>query len=607
MPIISNANQDFSTYSVSSDDSSLDCFFTEIPERETLKGVYFQSVQHLSDSKASYVVDHTLQVLINVGGNRYTFPWSTLEQFPQSRLGRLRFCNTPEEIARLCDDYDETCQEYFFDRNPTAFRVILNFLAAGKLRLLRELCAVSLHDELDYWGVDPGHMERCCRRRMMTRVEEVVEQKRKEEEWKHKRIMLKNSITQSKKGYQRLISALREVMENPHSGLAGKMFAYLSVIMVLVTVVSLCISTMPDLRDEENRGECSQKCHNMFVVESICVAWFSLEFFLRFFNAQNKLDFAREPLNIIDAIAILPYYVSLVVEVGEESQEDVIVEAGRGYLDKLSLILRLLRALRILYVMRLARHSLGLQTLGVTMRRSMREFGLLLLFVCVAVALFSPLVHLAESELAPFASPYAHHSFSSIPASYWWAIISMTTVGYGDMVPHSITGQIVALMSILSGILIMAFPATSIFHTFSRSYQELKQEYERVWKQECHEEKGTRSKTGFSKEVENSLRKWRQWGKKRCFLSVNELAIKRADSPTDIRPSSQQKNTMKTLVTIGLLALVCFLCLISASLSGPQELMKDGCCQQHFQKKIPKNRVKHVAMTPKGCEPQAIM
>ncbi|KAM4592943.1 voltage-gated potassium channel regulatory subunit KCNG4-like isoform 1-T2 [Odontesthes bonariensis] len=488
MPIISNANHDFSNYSVSTDDSSLDRFFTEIPETETQKGVYFQRAQLLRDPGASFVVDHALQVLINVGGNRYAFPWSTLEQFPQSRLGRLRSCSTPEEIARLCDDYDEARREYFFDRNPTAFRVILNFLAAGKLRLLRELCAVSLHDELDYWGVDPGHMQRCCRRRMITRVEEVAERKRKEEEWRQKRKMLKKSATQTEKGFRRLVSVLREVMENPHSGLAGKTFACLSIVMVTITVISLCISTMPDLRDEENRGECSQKCHNMFVVESICVAWFTLEFLLRFVNSQSKLAFARGPLNIIDAIAILPYYVSLVVDVGDESQEDGVMGAGRGYLDKLSLILRLLRALRILYVMRLARHSLGLQTLGMTMQRSMREFSLLLLFVCVAVTLYSPLVHLAESELAPFAATHPHQSFSSIPASYWWAIISMTTVGYGDMVPRSIPGQMVALFSILSGILIMAFPATSIFHTFSHSYQELKQEYKRVWKHEEAEE-----------------------------------------------------------------------------------------------------------------------
>ncbi|XP_033847436.1 potassium voltage-gated channel subfamily G member 4-like [Periophthalmus magnuspinnatus] len=491
MPIISNANHDFSTYSISSDDSSVDRFFTEIPETETIKGVYFQRARRLWDHKAAARVDHKLQALINVGGNRYAFPWSTLERFPQSRLGQLRFCSTPEEISRLCDDYDETRKEYFFDRNPTAFRVILNFLAAGKLRLLRELCAVSLHDELDYWGVDPAHMERCCRRKMITRVDEKMEKDRKDEEWRQKRLIQQRKSLDTGQGYHRVVWMVREIMENPHSGIPGKIFACLSVIMVVVTVVSLCISTMPDLRAEEKKGECSQKCHNMFVVESICVAWFTFEFLLRFINAQSKLEFIRGPLNIIDAVAILPYYVSLVVDLREPSPEElhlgITATAGRGYLDKLSLILRLLRALRILYVMRLARHSLGLQTLGLTMQRSMREFGLLLLFVCVAVMLFSPLVHLAESELAPFTATPHHQSFSSIPASYWWAIISMTTVGYGDMVPRSIPGQIVALTSILSGILIMAFPATSIFHTFSRSYQELKADYDRLWKEEEEE------------------------------------------------------------------------------------------------------------------------
>ncbi|XP_045074064.1 potassium voltage-gated channel subfamily G member 4-like [Coregonus clupeaformis] len=216
----------------------------------------------------------------------------------------------------------------------------------------------------------------------------------------------------------------------------------------------------------------------MFIVETVCVAWFSLEWILRFIQARSKLEFIRGPLNVIDAMAILPYYVSLVVD-EDDPGLDHEKAGGTSYLDKLGLVLRILRALRILYVMRLARHSLGLQTLGLTVRKSTREFGLLLLFLCVAVTLFSPLVHLAESELTEA------QDFSSIPASYWWAIISMTTVGYGDMVPRSIPGQVVALSSILSGILIMAFPATSIFHMFSKSYQELKQEHDRLFKEEC--------------------------------------------------------------------------------------------------------------------------
>uniref|UniRef100_A0AAV2LZ70 Ion transport domain-containing protein n=1 Tax=Knipowitschia caucasica TaxID=637954 RepID=A0AAV2LZ70_KNICA len=168
--------------------------------------------------------------------------------------------------------------------------------------------------------------------------------------------------------------------------------------------------------------------------------------------------------NSCDLVAILPYYVSLLVDTSQGS--------GGSYLDKVGLVLRVLRALRILYVMRLARHSLGLQTLGLTARRCTREFGLLLLFLCVAIALYSPLLFLIETEMASARAPV--QEFTSVPATYWWAVITMTTVGYGDMVPRSLPGQVVALSSILSGILLMAFPVTSIFHTFSRSYLELK-------------------------------------------------------------------------------------------------------------------------------------
>ncbi|XP_027009055.1 potassium voltage-gated channel subfamily G member 4 [Tachysurus fulvidraco] len=472
MPIISNTN-DFSNFSISTDDSSLDRFFTEIPETETIKGVYFQRAQLLRDPSALSNVDHSKQALVNVGGDRYTFAWSTLDDFPLSRLGQLRYCSSLEDIARLCDDYDELSREFFFDRSATAFRVILNFLAAGKLRLLRQACSVFLSDELAYWGIEPTGMERCCRRVMITCVEEMAEKKRKEEARRQKWLK-KQPIQEKGEGFHGFLNRLRDMVDNPHSGWMGKSFAYISVAMIVVTVVSLCISTMPELREEESRGECSQKCQQIFIVETVCVAWFTLELALRFLQARSKLEFACGPLNIIDAVAILPYYISLLVDERDLRLGDH-KNVGGGYLDKLGLILRLLRALRILYVMRLVRHSLGLQTLGLTVQRSLHDFGLLLLFVCVAVTLFSPLVHLAESE---------RHGFSSIPACFWWAIISMTTVGYGDMVPRTIPGQVVAFSSILSGILIMAFPATSIFHVFSRSYRDLRQEHEMICKDE---------------------------------------------------------------------------------------------------------------------------
>ncbi|XP_038568199.1 potassium voltage-gated channel subfamily G member 2-like [Micropterus salmoides] len=486
----------FDDQSFSSEDSYSHVF---TDSETTVKGLYFQRAQLLRGSEAlRWYCDPTEQALVNVGGIRYAFPWSTLEDVPQSRLSRLRFCTTLREIAEFCDDYDEMRHEFFFDRDPLAFRAILNLLAKGKLRLQQEVCNVALHNELLYWGINVGQMEPCCRHRMMSSLEQVTEHQRKENEWRERRRALRAPVAEGS-----LFHMLGEAVENPHSGLAGKVFAFMSVIMVVVTVVSLCISTMSDEQEEGATGKCSQKCRDMFMVESFCVAWFSLEFLVRFFHAQSKLEFVRCPLNIIDAAAILPYYVSLFLELRDESVQDIVAGAGKSTMDKLGLILRMMRALRILYVMRLARHSLGLQTLGLTIHRSMTDFSLLLLFVCISVTLFSPLVHLAESELAPNSAKSPQLSFSSIPASYWWSIISVTTVGYGDMVPHSIPGQFVALISILSGILILSFPSTSIFHTFQCTYNELKEEHKRLWKEERGAELAT--------EAEESMKERETW------------------------------------------------------------------------------------------------
>ncbi|XP_034457151.1 potassium voltage-gated channel subfamily G member 2 [Hippoglossus hippoglossus] len=466
----------------------------ENPQEVTAnKGVFYKRAQLLLHPQPHQQGGDDGAAIINVGGIIYRIPWSTLEEFPLSRLGKLRSCSNEAEIMDVCDDYDCSRNEYFFDRSPSAFRTIVSFLAAGKLRLLREMCAMSFQEELLYWGVEEKDLDWCCLRKLRLRQEEFKEQQRLEEEDTELTSPQSCEESQQPPGAWAqeetrtggCMHRLRDMVENPQSGIPGKIFACLSVIFVAITAVTLCVSTMPDLREEEERGECSQRCYNIFVLETVCVAWFSLEFLLRFIQAPSKCGFLRTPLNVIDVVAILPYYVTLIVDslsVGGKP-----VGSGNNYLEKVGLVLRVLRALRIFYVMRLARHSLGLQTLGLTVRRCTREFGLLLLFLCVAMALFSPLVFLAESELG------AKQEFTSIPGSYWWAVISMTTVGYGDMVPRSIPGQVVALSSILSGILLMAFPVTSIFHTFSRSYVELKEEQSRASRQKPDSQDSTKS------------------------------------------------------------------------------------------------------------------
>ncbi|XP_029994895.1 voltage-gated potassium channel regulatory subunit KCNG1 isoform X2 [Sphaeramia orbicularis] len=456
-------------------------------EEEARKGAFYNRAQLAPDlggihGDTPLSSARKVHVIINVGGLRYQLPWTTLEDFPLSRLGQLHLCSTFDDIMRICDDYDVTHNEFFFDRSPCAFRTILTFLRAGKLRSLREMCALSFREELLYWGVPEENLEWCCRRRLLQRMEEFEAMERAEEEEEFLEDLLDSDSGNRDRGAEsrlnRCMAQLRDMVERPHSGLPGKIFACLSVLFVTITAINLSISTMPAMREEEEAGTCSQMCYNIFIVETVCVAWFSLEFTLRFIQDRSKLTFLRQPLNLIDVVAILPYYITLLVD--STSKGEKRLGSGSSYLDKVGLVLRVLRALRILYVMRLARHSLGLQTLGLTARRCTREFGLLLLFLCVAIALYSPLLYLIENEMA------TTQEFTSIPATYWWAVITMTTVGYGDMVPRSIPGQVVALSSILSGILLMAFPVTSIFHTFSRSYVELKQEQQRLLQRRTH-------------------------------------------------------------------------------------------------------------------------
>lgn len=246
------SDYDYSALSCASD-ASLNA--PPLQEEEAQKGAFYKRAQHIPELSTSH--DDTLlssarklHAIINVGGLRYQLPWTTLEDFPLSRLGQLHLCSSFDEIMGICDDYDVAHNEFFFDRSPCAFRTILTFLRAGKLRSLREMCALSFREELLYWGVPEESLEWCCRRRLLQRVEEFEAMERAEEE----EDLLEDSDSDHKEEESRLsqcMGKLRDMVERPHSGLPGKIFACLSVLFVTVTAVNLSISTMPAMREEE--------------------------------------------------------------------------------------------------------------------------------------------------------------------------------------------------------------------------------------------------------------------------------------------------------------------------------------------------------------------
>lgn len=126
-------------------------------------------------------------------------------------------------------------------------------------------------------------------------------------------------------------------------------------------------------------------------------------------------------------------------------------------------ILRVIRLVRVFRIFKLSRHSKGLQILGMTLKASLRELGLLMFFLLIGVILFSSAIYYAEAGSE-------RSYFKSIPDAFWWAVVTMTTVGYGDMVPHDFWGKIVGSLCAIAGVLTLSLPVPVIVSNFNYFY-----------------------------------------------------------------------------------------------------------------------------------------
>lgn len=192
-----------------------------------------------------------------------------------------------------------------------------------------------------------------------------------------------------------------------------------------------------------------------FVVETLCICWFSFELLVRLATCPSKAIFFKNVMNLIDFVAILPYFVALGTELARQR--------GVGQPAMSLAILRVIRLVRVFRIFKLSRHSKGLQILGQTLRASMRELGLLIFFLFIGVVLFSSAVYFAEVDRED-----SH--FTSIPESFWWAVVTMTTVGYGDMAPVTVGGKIVGSLCAIAGVLTISLPVPVIVSNFSYFY-----------------------------------------------------------------------------------------------------------------------------------------
>ncbi|XP_036361480.1 potassium voltage-gated channel subfamily A member 1 isoform X3 [Octopus bimaculoides] len=371
------------------------------------------------------------RVIINVSGLRFETQTRTLSQFPDTLLGN------PKKRNRYYDPYRN---EYFFDRNRPSFDAILYFYhSGGRLRRPSNVPLDIFLEEIKFFELG----------------EEVIEKYRAEEGF-----IKEEEKPLPENEFQRRVWLL---VEHPESSTPARVIAIMSVSIIVISIVTFCLETLPEFKRYELLNDTIIVDDAMpkfgtpfFIIETGCIIWFTMELLIRFASCPVKLDFFKDSMNAIDIVSIIPYFITLgtVIQNDTNSQDKQNMSLA---------ILRVIRLVRVFRIFKLSRHSKGLQILGQTLKASLRELGLLIFFLVIGVVLFSSAVYFAEVD-----TEESH--FKSIPDSFWWAVVTMTTVGYGDMSPIGVYGKLVGSLCAIAGVLTIALPVPVIVSNFNYFY-----------------------------------------------------------------------------------------------------------------------------------------
>jgi len=289
------------------------------------------------------------------------------------------------------------------------------------------------------------------------------------------------------------------LLEDPDSSLRARVCSHFILYTIVASIACFVLETVPSLRD----------AYVFKVVEPTTTIIFTLEYVARFlvcdafpptcYGHQSKWDFIRNPLNILDLLAIAPFY----------------LEVAAAELMKSAKPLRVLRSVRLIRcfrIFKLSKYSLGMTIMVDSVVNSFQPLVILCFFLLIGVVLTSSLMYYAERTDCPdVAAKIANNTFEeyrkecidldtgwtragelccnehgsgqdfvSIRGSFWWAVVTMTTVGYGDVVPRTLLGRLVGCLAMISGIVLISLPVAIVGSKFQMAYESIEHEKQRI-------------------------------------------------------------------------------------------------------------------------------
>ena len=217
---------------------------------------------------------------------------------------------------------------------------------------------------------------------------------------------------------------------------AGRRFDQLLILAIIASVVAVTLDSVQSIHQRHGTL--------LYAAEWAFTVLFTLEYMIRLWVSDRPLRYARSFYGVVDLVSVIPTYLSLLLP-------------GANYL----LTIRALRVLRVFRVLKLAQLMEEANQLGSTLVRTRRKIGVFMFAVVVVIIIFGSLMYVVEGPA---------NGFTSIPRSIYWAIVTITTVGYGDISPQTPFGQAVASLAMITGYAIIAVPTGIVSAEMSRAH-----------------------------------------------------------------------------------------------------------------------------------------